>query len=131
MDKKIICNYCGEPAELIDSEIIYGRSFGMAWYCRPCEAWVGCHKNSKKHAPLGRLANSELRHWKREAHRYFDPLWRRKLEIHKCSKGEARKLTYTWLAGQLGLAIRDCHIGMFDVKECKQTVEACKEVGID
>ena len=77
---KVDCPYCKGQAKLIDSKEIYGRSYGMVWFCKPCDAWVGTHKNSKKHRPLGRLANAELRHWKQIAHTKFDLLWRAPLE---------------------------------------------------
>ena len=122
----VICQYCGNPAELVDSAIIYGKSYGMIWLCEPCNAYVGVHKYSKKYAPLGVLANPELREAKKDAHKIFDPLWQRKMERDKCSKAEARKLAYAWLAGKMGLTIQKCHIGMFSVEECNKVVEICK-----
>ena len=122
------CPYCKQPAKLVDSKEIYGISYGWAWFCKPCKAWVGCHKNSKKHAPLGRLANAELRYWKKKAHAVFDPLWQRKMKRDNCTKGQARKAAYKWLAKQLQIEIKDCHVGMFDVEKCKKTVEACRAI---
>lgn len=123
------CPYCGRPAELVDSAEVYGgRSYGMIWVCRPCDAYVGCHKNSPRYAPLGRLANAELREWKQRAHAVFDPLWQRKMQRDKCSKSAARSAGYQWLAGRLGIEVKDCHIGMFDVDICRRVVEACTEV---
>lgn len=70
-----ICDYCGNPADFVDSSVVYhGRSFGMIYLCPNCGAYVGVHKGSDK--PLGRLANSELRNWKKAAHAAFDPLWK-------------------------------------------------------
>ena len=120
------CPYCHKQAKLVDSKIFYGVSYGMAWFCQPCGAWVGCHKNSEKHAPLGRLANKELREWKQKAHDVFDPLWKRKIKRDCCSKCHARKAAYKWLAGELSIKIKDCHIGMFNIEECKKTVGICK-----
>lgn len=54
------CPYCGAPTQFVDDSEIYGRSFGGKCYiCRPCQAWVGCHKDSDK--ALGRIANKTLR----------------------------------------------------------------------
>ena len=61
----ITCDYCGRPAQLTDSAIVYGRSYGLIYYCAPCQAWVGVHKGTT--TPLGRLANHELREWKKAA----------------------------------------------------------------
>lgn len=129
MGRIIFCPYCGNIAMLVDSSVVYhGKSYGMIYRCDPCDAHVGVHKNSKTFAPLGRLANKELREWKRRAHAVFDPLWQRKIERDKCSREEARKAAYKWLAGQLEIERKDCHIGMFDVDTCKRTVEVCRSL---
>ncbi len=125
----VLCDYCQQSAELVDSVVVYGRSYGMIWLCRPCDAYVGVHKNSPRHAPLGRLANAELRYWKRRAHAAFDPLWQRKMARDRVSKSEARKLAYHWLAEQLGLSVQQCHIGMFDVATCQRVMEICAPYG--
>ena len=79
---KVYCPYCGKEAELIDSSVIYGRSYGMAYICFDCDAYVGTHKGTEK--PLGRLANAELRKWKMRAHDAFDPIWKsRKMSVRK------------------------------------------------
>lgn len=129
MDEKIktgeICPYCGEPSQYIDSAGIYsnGRSYGMVYACLPCQAWVGVHQGTNK--ALGRLANSELRQAKSMAHLYFDPLWKRKMKVAKLSKRQARGAAYKWLAGQMEIPTEDCHIGMFDVPQCKEVVKHC------
>lgn len=109
------CDYCGDAADLVDSAVVYGgRSYGLIWYCDPCRAWVGVHKNSRSHAPLGRLANAELRHWKQLAHASFDPLWRQ----GRMSRQEA----YAWLQQVMGLSAEAAHIGKFDVAQCRLLV---------
>lgn len=68
------CPYCGAPTQLVDSSEIYGTSYGCKCYvCKPCGAWVGCHKNSDR--ALGRVANAILRRLKHQAHEAFDPIW--------------------------------------------------------
>src|SRR3990172_3378996 len=88
----MICPYCNEEALLIDSKDYYsnGVSYGMMYFCRPCNAYVGCHKNSKEHKPLGILANRELRELRKEAHKLFDPLWQSK----KMARKKAYKILY-------------------------------------
>jgi hypothetical protein len=124
--KPVTCPYCGAEAVLVDSEEVYGRSYGLIYLCRPCRAWVGVHKGTEM--PLGRLANKELREWKIAAHAAFDPLWQAKMRRDNCSKGQARKAAYTWLAEKLGIPLRKCHIGMFDIDLCKRTVEVCEKI---
>lgn len=32
----VICDYCGTPADFVDSSVVYhGHSFGMIYLCRP------------------------------------------------------------------------------------------------
>lgn len=129
----VICNYCGDSAQfLATSEQVYdGRNFGPVWACLKCEAWVGVHPGTKK--PLGRLANSDLRQAKRRAHSVFDPLWMHAREAYD-DKVHSRRLViriarsraYLWLAEQLGIPVEDCHIGMFDVAQCRRVVEVVK-----
>jgi hypothetical protein len=117
------CPYCNDKPKLIDSVEIYGTSYGMAYYCAPCDALVNCHKGTTK--PLGRLANKELRYWKRVAHEHFDPLWKKAIEKGRTKK-EARGAAYKWLAKQMNLDIELCHVGMFDIEQCKKVIELCK-----
>ena len=116
---KVTCPYCGKDAELKDSSIIYGFSYGMIWICIPCDAYVGVHKNSKKCVPLGRLANKELREWKIKAHKVFDATW-------KSNPNCTRDYAYKGLSYELNINLEDCHIGMFDIDMCKKVIEACK-----
>ena len=116
--KKVICPYCGRRAAFVDSKEIYGTSYGMIYLCRPCDAYVGVHKGTYK--PLGRLANAELRRFKRDAHAAFDPLWKYGRFIHQ------RNAAYQWLAEQMGLPRSETHIGMFDVPMCRKVIGICE-----
>lgn len=119
--REVFCPYCGKRAEFVDSaEIYHGRSYGMIYLCRPCDAYVGCHGNGKGDAPKGRLANAELRRWKIAAHNAFDPLWK-----YGPFRGR-RNAAYAWLAEQMGLPKEQTHIGMFDVAQCQQVIQICK-----
>lgn len=123
--RTVKCPYCHSNAKLVDSHQVYHRSYGMIWLCQPCDAYVGVHKESRNYKPLGRLANQELRKCKIKAHRYFDPLWQNKMVRDKCSKTKARQSGYAWLAKKLGLTVVGCHIGQFNVKQCRKVVEIC------
>jgi hypothetical protein len=124
----ITCNYCGGSATLVTGAEVYPHRNDLGgkhlYLCKPCDAWVGCHPGTTK--PLGRLANAELRAWKSRAHAAFDPLWRAKMLQGFCKK-HARDYGYKWLSEQLGIARYACHIGMFDVEQCKRVVEICKQ----
>lgn len=122
-----ICPYCKQPSVFMPtSDDLYQRDWGPVWYCDPCYAWVGCHKGTDR--PLGRLANAELREAKKMAHAAFDPLWKRRMEISGLSQGHARGKGYKWLAEQLGIEPKDCHIGMMDVATCVRVVDICRTV---
>lgn len=133
--KAVICPYCQTQAKLVDSSIIYNKSYGWLYLCSNfpnCDAYVGCHQGTKK--PLGTLANAELRQWRKNAHAAFDPLWKKKYEqlCHQANaennrgKSYARKLAYQWLAKQLGIPFKQCHISWFDIKTCQKTVAICQ-----
>lgn len=121
------CDDCQLPAKLVDSAVIYnGQSFGMAYICAnfpKCDSYVGCQDDNR---PLGRLANAELRKAKIKAHTSFDALWKKKISKDACSRRRARTAGYHWLADQLGISPKDCHIGMFDVEMCYRIVELCR-----
>lgn len=110
---KVICHYCEHEAKFVDSACIYGKSYGMIYYCKVCNAYVGVHKGTDK--PLGILANTELRGWKKRAHFYFDQLWKSKI----MTRGQA----YKWLSIQLEKSSAETHIGMFGVSDCKRVVD--------
>ena len=107
------CPYCGKKPEYVDSSVVYGRSYGMIFLCAPCDAYVGIHKGTN--SPKGRLANEELREWKKLAHAAFDPLWQK--------YGFSRHKAYKWLRLELEIPPENCHIGMFNCKMCQLTVD--------
>ena len=107
------CPYCGAPTKLVDDTEIYGRSYGTSCYvCKPCGAWVGCHKGTDK--ALGRIANKELRELKRQAHESFDLLWK-----EGCLP---RAAAYEVLSAAFGLPTEQTHIGMFDEDMCRKVI---------
>jgi hypothetical protein len=113
------CPYCGEVAQVRDSAVIYGRSYGPVYICPnypECDAYVGVHPGTL--TPLGTLANEELRSWRKKAHDVFDPLWK--------SGKMRRSKAYKWLRNTLHLSKNDGHIGMFTVEQCRQLIEAAE-----
>lgn len=100
------CPYCNKEAEYIDSKYYYsnGKSYGMMYLCRPCDAYVGTHKNSGK--PLGTMANKELRELRKKCHLLFDPLWK--------SGMMTRKQAYKYLEDNTGVK----HIAWADEDDC-------------
>jgi hypothetical protein len=117
------CPYCGDAAELVTGDTVYPHRADLHskrfYRCVPCGARVGCHKGTDR--PLGRLANAELRRAKMAAHDAFDKMWK----LRRMTRNEA----YGWLANELNLSRKECHIGMFDVQRCEQVVRVCGEFG--
>lgn len=121
----MFCPYCGNTARLVGGNAIYPHRPDLAakkfYQCKPCDAHVGCHPGTEK--ALGRLANAELRKAKMAAHAAFDPLWK---------NGERkRRSAYAWLAKELGIEEKQCHIGMFDVEMCRRVVEVCRSFNVE
>lgn len=111
----LLCPYCNKDSELIDSIEIYGTSYGMMFICRPCNAYVGTHSTKNPPEALGRLANAELREWKKRVHAAFDPLWE--------NGSMYRRSAYKWLSVQMGIPFKECHIGMFDIEMCQKAYD--------
>lgn len=123
-----MCPYCGRVVKLVKASAIYRGPTGVRleklrrlfWACHSCDAYVGCHPDSKR--PLGTLANEVLREARKATHAEFDPLWRNHAT-------RTRSEAYAWLGRELGIAFedrhRDNHIAMFDVERCKQAIKYC------
>lgn len=122
-----LCPYCSRETVCVDSEEVYGKSFGMVYLCRPCKAWVGVHKGTDN--ALGRIANAELRDYKKEAHFYFDQLWKEKM-TSGLTKNKARSKAYDWLSNELEIPKAQTHVGWFDIDMCKKVIEICKPYAI-
>lgn len=125
----VVCSYCGGRAKFVSGDRVYGRTGPWSnmrfWYCAPCKAWVGCHKRNSKYGfigdePMGRLADYELRRAKRILHSVFDPLWKH--------KWMSRGVAYKALAKAMGLPAKDCHIGYFDLNQCREAYVAVHNI---
>lgn len=109
----LTCPYCKKPAPWVENKVIYGRNYGdsyMCYYCKDCDARVGCHQNTPK--PLGTMANKELREWRMKTHAVLDPLWE--------SGRYHRKAVYRILKKEFD---KEIHIGESDIEQCKQIIE--------
>ena len=125
----MICPFCKLEAKWCENKEIYGKNYGksfMIYLCKPCDAFVGCHENTKE--PLGRMANKEMRNWRKQAHAVFDPLWKKKMILDDLPQKKARGKAYAWLAKQLDIDQIECHIGDFNVLQCKQVVAICERL---
>ena len=108
------CQHCKNPAKWVENKEVYGRNYGksvMIWLCKPCDAFVGCHENTKR--PKGKfLAKKDLRTARKKAHAVIDPLWQ--------SGKYKRKTIYIRLKEAFG---KEVHVGDTEtVKECEEIV---------
>lgn len=114
---KLECPYCGEDVEILSSKEFYGIDYGTYVYlCRPCDAYVGTHKHSKK--PLGTLAKKELRELRMKCHALIDPFWK--------SGKMRRSEVYSRISKEFGLPKSKTHIGMFNEEQCRKLISYFK-----
>jgi hypothetical protein len=125
------CLECGQRAELVQSQRIYPRRPDLwnrpMWLCA-CGAYTGCHEGTER--PKGRPAAKATRDARMAAHAAFDPLWQAKQRRDACSKKAARSAGYQWLADQLGIDAKDCHIGMMDAATALRVAELCRRFNV-
>jgi hypothetical protein len=116
---KVICPYCKQPAVLVTGAFIYPELENLHsnyyWSCSPCGAYVGTHRASKDHQPLGTMADKPLRMLRCKAHEAFDGWWK--------GIGMKRTTAYKELARSLGISKSECHIAMFDEAMCHKVVD--------
>ena len=117
-----VCPYCGSDSEYIDNSYIYAESTGMIYICKPCDAYIGTHKDQPLKS-LGSLANKELRDKRVRVHALFDPMWQRN-EREGVPRHVARSDAYRWLSMALELDPEYTHIGMFDLEMCNKAIKA-------
>jgi len=75
--------------------------------CKPCEAFVGCHQNTKK--PLGAMANRAIREARKKVHRHIDYYWK--------SGQVPRGRLYAILSRAIG---KTYHTGESNVEDCEK-----------
>lgn len=114
--ERVICPYCSRRAKFIHSARYYKSriNYGMMYLCEPCDATVGCHKDSNK--PKGSLANVELRELRKRCHSLFDQLWQGN------RKNMHRERAYKRLARLMNMKKKDAHIGKFREEDCRRMI---------
>jgi len=122
-DEVVLCPYCEKQAEQVTGDVVYPHRPDLKhllfYRCEPCNAHVGCHEDSG--IPYGHLATAELRKARHDAHFIFDKLWRWP------ESTMSRNAAYRWLASAMKIPKEDCHIAMFDVKQCNKTEELSRK----
>lgn len=114
------CPYCQAPVVIKGhAEIYNGHAYGdwpWVYGCSACDARVGMHPFTN--LPLGTLANEQLRKAREQHKKPFEAIWRG----GHLSRADA----YAWLAQMMGLTKAACHFGLFDLDQCKQAGDLCR-----
>jgi hypothetical protein len=119
------CDDCGGNAQLIragEDVYPYREDHGPLWVCPPCGAWISVFARSRRHVPLGRLANAELREVKAKLHEALEPLVAAKVRRDACNPFQARAKAFRWLAGELGIDEKESGIHTLDIAQCKGAI---------
>lgn len=117
------CPYCGSTSILRSAEGIYRENSRntMLYVCRnypSCDAYVRVQPGS--HLPVGTMADGKLRALRKDAHHYFDQLYKRDL----MTKEEA----YHWLSDILAAPMDRAHIGMLGEYYCGVVIVESKKL---
>ena len=114
------CIHCDRLADITDGGEIYPHRPDLAsqsfYICRPCDAYVGCHKGTTN--PLGTPANAKLRRLRIAVHNLLDPMWQQVQD--KRERKRARGDVYFRLAEEMQLSMNNCHVSLFNEKQCQQ-----------
>lgn len=102
---------CPTHAEKMESR---STQFGVRYQC-PVDGCTVAGWQGGTSTP----ADDATRAARIEAHAAFDPLWQ--VPRNAGEKGVRTRL-YRALAEYMGLAMADCHIGMFNVAQCSQVM---------
>lgn len=107
------CNLCGGFVIYTTNDKIYGKKYGSGYcyLCTKCGAYVGTHKPRPKEA-LGILSNAEMRKMRMSCHGLFDSKWKGKKKGSKI-----RCQLYEKLADEMGIDLKNCHFGYFNMEE--------------
>lgn len=92
------------------------------WICRPCDAFVGCHKNGDGQKALGIAANAELRKLRCRIHAIIDHVWR--------GGRSTRSKVYcdlTMMCHHLNILEGQFHTSWLTVTQAKQVIKALNE----
>lgn len=124
MHQIIRCENCQKEVDalLITGDIAYPHRKDLYslnfWQCPYCKNFVGTHKNSKKHVPLGSIPSQNLKQARIKAHFYIDKLWKDKLYT--------RKEVYQLISNYMGFPY---HNGTTrSIEECEKAINYAKEL---
>lgn len=107
-----ICPRCGQLA----SQTL--KPTGLKSRCEPCGLWSRGSKPLRDEA--GHRAHRARVRARRDAHLFFDPLWREGLID--------REVAYAMLAQELGIERDACHMRLMDAEVARRVPRAAKAI---
>lgn len=113
----VICPYCNREAPWVENKEKYGKNLGtyfMCYYCKTCDAYVGCRKNTRE--PLGTLANKDLRNLRKITKDFVDRLW---------INGGQREQVFAYMNSFFGFNIK---INYCDEAMCERIISYAKDL---
>lgn len=120
MKDKLVCPECGADMVLRDGK--FGKFYGCERYPE-CTGAHGAHQKTMK--PLGVPADSNTRKLRVRAHKALDKFWKK---LPEKERGDKRRWAYRWLAQQMGMTEKECHIGRFTAEQCLKVIEICSKM---
>lgn len=94
---------------------------GVGYVCPACGTRHGAHQATGE--PLGNpAADRDTRQARIDAHAALDALW------GGPDARMTRDAAYAYLAWRMGMTAAECHIGRFDVEQCRRAIRACEEL---
>ena len=112
------CPYCGNPTKKVDSKIIYTRSYGLIWYCEPCDAYCGSDRVTGD--GLGSVANKELRDLRKDAFEFF---------LKALKPGSFNRIdAMHYFAAQMGIPKKDFNIAWLREDGCREFIKIAKNL---
>lgn len=132
LPRPVKCDHCGSPKVSLEKRGLMGyRTYGswdLVWHCGECGAMVGCHEGTD--IPYGTMADHQTRAARVEAHKAFDPLWKKMAKARDAAPWGARfvdrELAYRWMAEILCIPYERAHVGMFNMAQCEALIAACR-----
>lgn len=114
------CDVCGAETSLVHNIEIYGKPVGeWEWHVLCSDPDCGAHVETKPGTSIAvcKMSTPQTRQARVMAHRVFDKLW---------SNSFQRRSAYAWLAQQMKLSRRECHIKLFSYEQCHEVVRLVK-----
>lgn len=124
MKCNLFCCTCNKivSTELVTGDIIYPRRDDLRnhyfWRCPTCKSYIGSHKYSLDHKPLGKvIPDVELRVLRQRIHEMIDPFWK--------WKKVSRRRVYEVCSDILG---REYHTASLSTEEARMILSKRREI---